>query len=48
MLCRFPLRAREVPIDTTPSVREIVRAAPVERAPEKVAEPVEVALLRVD
>jgi len=48
MLCRLPLRACGAPTDTTPSVIEIVRAAPVERVPEKVAEPIEEAILRID
>jgi len=51
---RAPIpRAREAPIDAAPRIIEIVRAAPVERVPEKVAEdgevePVERAVLRID
>ena len=51
---RAPIpRAREATIDTAPCIIEIVRAAPVERVSEKVAEdgdvePIEGAILRVD
>jgi hypothetical protein len=44
---------REAPIDAVPNAIEIVRAAPVERVPEKVAghvevEPVRRAIIRID
>ena len=51
---RAPIpRAREATIDTASRVIEIVRAAPIERVSEKVAEdvdvePVEGAILRID